>query len=75
MYMYMYVCIYIYIYIHTYIYIYIYREREMYIYTHRPNDVPFGSLATPGRCPRPLLDTLQRGVQWMGGAVDWGSII
>ena len=21
------------------------------------------------------LDTLQRGVQWMGGAVDWGSII
>ena len=22
-----------------------------------------------------LLDTLQRGVQWIGGAVDWGSII
>ena len=22
-----------------------------------------------------LLDTPQRGVQWMGGAVDWGSII
>ena len=22
-----------------------------------------------------MLDTLQRGVQWMGGAVDWGSII
>ena len=22
-----------------------------------------------------LLDTLQRGVQWMGGAVDWGSIM
>ena len=21
------------------------------------------------------LDTLQRGVQWIGGAVDWGSII
>ena len=23
----------------------------------------------------PPLDTLQRGVQWIGGAVDWGSII
>ena len=22
-----------------------------------------------------VLDTLQRGVQWIGGAVDWGSII
>ena len=22
-----------------------------------------------------VLDTLQRGVQWMGGAVDWGSIM
>ena len=22
-----------------------------------------------------VLDTLQRGVQWEGGAVDWGSII
>ena len=21
------------------------------------------------------MDTLQRGVQWIGGAVDWGSII
>ena len=26
-------------------------------------------------CSRPTLDTLQRGVQWIGGAVDWGSII
>ena len=23
----------------------------------------------------PSVDTLQRGVQWIGGAVDWGSII
>ena len=22
-----------------------------------------------------ILDTLQRGVQWIGGAVDWGSIV
>ena len=24
---------------------------------------------------KPCLDTLQRGVQWIGGAVDWGCII
>ena len=28
-----------------------------------------------GKKKEPRLDTLQRGVQWMGGAVDWGSII
>ena len=24
---------------------------------------------------QPVVDTLQRGVRWMGGAVDWGSIM
>ena len=28
-----------------------------------------------GRADPSSLDTLQRGVQWMGDAVEWGSII
>ena len=31
--------------------------------------------AISGAATSPLLDTLHRGVQWIGGAVDWGSII
>ena len=35
----------------------------------------FGESLLALRKLRLVLDTLQRGVQWMGGAVDWGSII
>ena len=41
---------------------------------HRKLDNPDRSLTPAIRQP-PTVDTLQRGVQWIGGAVDWGSII
>ena len=45
--------------------------------TAPPNAPPASGSAARGAapCPRPVTDTLQRGVQWIGGAVDWGSII
>ena len=57
-------CVYIYICVCIYIYIYI------YIQVAGPRGKAELSMACFG-----FLDTLQRGVQWIGGAVDWGSII
>ena len=46
-----------------------------YELSHRlPDGVGTNGVFTEGH-KSPTLDTLQRGVQWMGGAVDWGSII
>ena len=89
--MYTYVCIYIYIYIHmrTYIYIYIYIYVYVHACTHTYSHTHTRSMrmlcTTPGGLREellqgvvveaPPLDTLQRGVQWIGGAVDWGNIM
>ena len=62
-------------YMYIYIYIYIYyngdASRTTVVCDLGDRGLP-GKLRS-GKCAG--LDTLQRGVQWIGGAVDWGSII
>ena len=86
----MHTCIYIYIYIHTRVYIYIYMSIYIYIclslslsiyiyiyiYIHVCTHITSrGAKLLWSAALGAVLDTLQRGVQWIGGAVDLGSMI
>ena len=73
----MYTCIYIYIYIYTCDCVFVCVCFLLLTLLPNARSVVFAG-PDPGKKPcgaLPILDTLQSGVQWEGGAADGGSII
>ena len=63
-------------YIHTYAHICVLCIHDIYSDPMSADRIcPFPKRRPAAARCSPTLDTLQRGVQWMGGAVDRGSII
>ena len=68
------------LYIHIYIYIYVYIRSDKTFMSTRNHLLSEGSSSLNGKSTTRRVskvapahvDTLQRGVQWIGGAVDWG---